>query len=286
MTNFGKLLSTIAASALLVFSLSACSGNNSSGQASANASSGAQSQASNGDNSSDDEAMRAQITQIIEQAANAEYGSVTFNVETKTSATSTSSVNGQQQQQTMTTTMTGEISKAGDAPSMHMRYQASSTQDPTRTEYDMYITPQERIVQQGEELYLDEMTQDDFNNYVKSITAATTFDEVNKLLELASECKKEEKDGETVISMTIDRNKLNESDLIDSTSLPEGTEIATLVASYSIDDQNRFKAVRLMSSTTGSPTYRVSQTYKFSNYDETTMPAWPDLEAYIAAHSY
>jgi len=267
----------VCVSAFLALGLAACSNANA-------ASSGSQS-ASQAASSSDAQTVtREDVEPVLHKAAEQTFSNVSFSVRTETTATGATS-NGVPQTQTMTSAMTGELDKAGDKPKMHMRYEAQSNTQLGKTMYDMYINSENLIVNQNEQLFVDAMTDETLNSYADSVTSVTTTKEIDSVLDMAASYKMEEKDGETTVSVTVDKDKLVESGQVDESSLPEGSSIATMVVNYNIGADGRFKTVRIMSSTTGTPTYRVHQTYQFSKYDETTLPEWPDLQAYVAKQS-
>ena len=229
-------------------------------------------------------ASREDVQALIDEALSKTYTNVTFAMETDTSATAT--VEGQMQQQTMYTSVKGEIDKGSDPVRMHMKFESYSNTAPGKTLYDMFVNGDEVIIQQGEDLFSDSLGDGGAAAYAESLTAVTSSEEISNMLDVAKNFKVEESDaGDTTITVTVDVNRLSETNLVDESSLPEGSSIATLVASYTLDTEHRFKSIRLMSSTAGTPTYRVSQMYRFSDYDATTLPEWPDLKAYIAKMS-
>ena len=224
--------------------------------------------------------LRDNIDAIIDEALATDFTSVAFSMKTETTATAV--VEGKTQQQSIESSTTGEWDKNPANPRLHMGYSARSNTELGVVTYDMYFENGILLVTQGDQIYRDELGPEGLENYTKSIMAVTSKEEIDQLLDVASDYKVEQKDGDTVVSITADVEKLENSELYDSSSLPEGSRIATLVASYTIDADNHFKTVRIMSSTSGTPTYRVTQTYRYSDYDNVEMPAWPDLKSYIA----
>ncbi len=229
---------------------------------------------------------REDVEKVLHKASEKTYGNMTFSVKNESTATGTAS-NGTMQTQTIKTTMTGQLDKSGEKPRIHLSYEARSSAELGITTYEMYIDSSNLVVSQNDQLYVDAMTDAMLNSYASSITSAMTTEEIDAMLDMTTGFKMEEADGETIVSLTIDKDKLAEASASASeeSSLPESTQIATMVVSYTVGTDGRFKTMRIMSSTTGSPTYRVHQTYQFSKYDETTMPEWPDLNAYVAQQS-
>lgn len=267
----------VCVSAFLALGLAACSNANA-------ASSGSQS-ASQAASSSDAQTVtREDVEPVLHKAAEQTFSNVSFSVRTETSATGATS-NGTPQTQTMTSAMTGELDKAGDKPKMHMRYEAQSNTQLGKTVYDMYINSENLIVNQNDQLFVDAMNDETLKSYADSVSSIITTKEIDAVLDTAASFKMEEKDGETTVSVTVDKDKLLESGQVDESSLPEGTSIATMVVSYVIGADGHYKTVRIMSSTSGTPTYRVHQTYQYSKYSETALPEWPDLQAYVAKQS-
>lgn len=259
----------------MALSLAACSNTDSTSDAAP---------ASEGAAAEETAVSREEVEPILNAAIEADYASVTFASRTDTSATGTSS-NGQSQTQTMRTSMRGELDRSGEAPALHIDYEAQSNMSLGKTQYEMFIDSENLIVSQGGQLYVDAMSEEVLDGYANSVTAVTSAEEIGSILDMAGGLKMEQVEGDTVITVTVDKDKLLESDLVDTSSLPETSQIATMVVNYVIDSDSRFKTVRLMSSTTGTPTYRVQQTYSFSKYDETELPEWPDLNAYAANQS-
>lgn len=261
--------------ALFAFALSACS----------NASAASSSAEAQENEAAEEHAVaREDVEDILHRAAETTFSNITFATKTETTATGASS-NGQQITQTIRTSMKGQLDKGGEKPKLHMSYEAQSNMELGKTTYEMFIDKDNLIVSQNEQLYVDAMTDEMLNSYADSVTSIMSADEIDSMLDMASNLKIQEGKDETTVTITIDKDKLIESEAVDESSLPETTQIATMVVSYTVDSDDRFKTVRLMSSTTGTPTYRVSQTYEFSNYDETTLPEWPDLDAYVAQQS-
>ena len=237
--------------------------------------------ASSGSVSATDDGVRAGIEEKLSAAHATSYDNVTFAMQTETSATGTGD-NDEIEQQAMTTSMNGELDKSGDKPAVHVSYEATSSTRLEKTAYDMFIDKDGMIISQAGLLFKEGLDDEALQGYASSVTAEATKEEASQLLDIASSFKMEESDGDTVITIVANADKLAESSLVDTSTLPEGASIATLVASYTIDSNNRFKAIRLMSSTTGSPTYRVDQSYRFTGYDETALPEWPDYSAFLA----
>ena len=270
MNGIAKVTCTVALFALLVCPLAACS--NSKAANSAEAAEATQL----------DEGMRAEIVSMIAKAREHSFTNVTFSMKTETTASMRDEKNNLQQQ-IITTDMTGQLDQSGETPVMHMGYEGTSSTKLEKTTYDMYIDKTGIVVSQQGQLFKNPIDDATLQGYASSITAIGAEDELNQLLDVASSYDLQKQDnGDTLITIVADVNKLAETTLVDMSSLPEGSSVATLVASYVIDPENHFKTVRLMSSTTGTPTYRVDQNYQFSNYDTTVMPEWPDLEAYYA----
>lgn len=250
------------------------------------AGSGSSSSSSTASEESDpgNEVSREEVEAILHKAAETTFSNVSFSVKTETTATGAAS-NGAPQTQTMLTTMSGELDKGGEKPRLHIGYEAQSTMQLGKTSYDMFIDSENLIVIQNEQPFVDAMADDMLNSYANSVTSVVSKEEIDAMLDMAASYKMQAADDETTVSLTIDNAKLAEATASDDSTLPTNTQVATMVVSYSIDADSRFKTVRLMSSTNGSPTYRVHQTYQFSKYDETTLPTWPDLSAYIAQRS-
>ena len=259
---------------IMAFILAACSNGNASSSAQQQEDSAAATQS----------ASREEVEAVLTKAAESKYKNVSFTNKVETTATA-AAANGAAQSQTIRTTTSGELDQSGDKPKLHMKYQAQSNVELGKTEYEMFIDDQHLIVNQKEQLYVDAMNEETLNSYASSITSLLSADEIGAILDMAGGFKMEASGDDTVVTVTVDKDKLAESAKVDDSSLPETTQIATMVVSYTIDSDDHFKAVRLMSSTTGTPTYRVNQTYQFSKYDETALPEWPDLNAYIAQQS-
>lgn len=275
MRNITRIILTTTVAALMACALSACA----NGNASSSSSSQGQTETAPANT-----VAREDVEPVLHKAAELAFSSVSFTVRTESTATGAAS-NGAVQSQTMTTAMIGELDKSGEKPKMHIRYEAQSNTQLGKTMYDMYIDSENLIVNQNEQLYVDAMTDETLSSYADSVTSVISTEEIDSVLDMAASFKMEEKDGETTVSITVDKDKLVETGTVDASSLPENTSIATMVVSYSIGADDRFKAVRIMSSTNGTPTYRVHQSYQFSNYDAATLPAWPDLQSYIANQS-
>lgn len=230
------------------------------------------------------EVSREEVEAVLNKAAETTFSTVTFSVKTETTATGPAS-DGTTQTQTMLTSMNGELDKGGEKPRLHIGYEAQSTMQLGKTSYDMFIDSSNLIVIQNEQPFVDAMTDDMLDSYANSVTSVISKEEIGAMLDMAASYKMEAAEDETTVSITIDKDKLAEATASEDSTLPESTQVATMVVSYSIGSDNRFKTVRLMSSTSGSPTYRVHQSYQFSKYDETTEPEWPDLSAYVAQQS-
>lgn len=270
MNKIAKTTCAIALLALLAYPLAACSG--SQGSKSGAASEG----------SPLDEGVREQIETVVAEARDAKFDNVTFDMRTETAVTSKDEEGNTQQQVTVTETK-GELDRSSEKPRLHMGYESSNNLQLEKTSYDMYMDEKALFIKQGEQLYKNEIDDATLQNYATSITSVGSETEIEELLNVASSYTIEEKEsGDTVITIVADVKKIEESSIIDTSSLPEGSSVATLVASYIIGPDSRFKSIRLMSSTTGAPTYRVDQSYQFSNYDTTVMPEWPDFTAYVA----
>lgn len=237
--------------------------------------------ASSGSASAADDSVRASIGEKLSAARATSYGNVTFAMQTESSATGTGE-NNEIERQTITTSMKGELDKSGDKPALHVSYESVSNTRLEKTAYDMFIDKNGMIISQAGLLFKEEVDDEALQGYVSSVTGKAIEEEASQLLDIASSFKMEESDGDTVITIVANADKVAELSLVDTSMLPEGVSIATLVASYTIDSNNRFKAIRLMSSTTGSPTYRVDQSYRFTGYDETALPEWPDYSAFLA----
>lgn len=270
MKIFRTTVAFVAAAILAASCLAACSGGNG----------GSSSQATSAQTTSGSTASREDVDAIVDAALATDFTSVAFSMKTETTATAV--VEGKTQQQSVETSTTGEWDKNPENPRLHMAYEGKSNTELGVVTYDMYFENGVMLVTQGSQIFRDELGAEGVENYTKSIMAVTSKDEINQLLDVASDYKIEQSSGDTTISVTADVDKLVNSELYDSSSLPEGSSIATLVASYTIDADNHFKTVRIMSSTSGTPTYRVAQTYRYYDYDSVEMPPWPDLKAYIA----
>ena len=227
---------------------------------------------------------REDVEKVLYKAADNTFTSVNVTTKTETSATGAAS-SGQQTTQTIKTATKGQLDGTGEKPKLHMDYEAQSNMELGKTSYEMFIDKDNLIVKQKEQLYVDAMSDETLDSYAKSVTSVLSTDEIKTMLDMASDYTIQEHEGDTTVTITVDKNKLLASEMVDDSSLPTNTEIATMVISYTVDSDDRFKSVRIMSSTSGSPTYRVSQTYEFSGYDKVTLPEWPDLNAYMAEMS-
>lgn len=276
MRNNIKPLLLTCVSVLLACSLFAC-GNNAS---SSSASSDSQEEAV----AEGQEVTREEVEEILYKASEATFTNVSFTTKTETTATG-ATANGVPQTQTIQTTMSGQFDKSGEKPKLHLNYSAVSTMELGKTGYEMFIDSENLIVKQNEQLFVDAMTDEMLNSYANSVTSVTSPDEIGSMLDMAASYKIAEDEDETTVSITIDKDKLAESGAVDESSLPDNNAISTMVMSYTVGPDDRFKTVRIMSSTSGTPTYRVHQSYQFSDYDNTALPEWPDLKAYIAERS-
>ncbi|MBQ9042985.1 MAG: hypothetical protein IJ111_09270 [Eggerthellaceae bacterium] len=274
MVKRARLIALTCLTALLALTLCACSNATASSDSAQQESEAAEEQT----------VSREDVEAILHKAAETTFTNVTFSMKTDTTATGAAS-NGQVQTQTMRTTTKGQLDKSGEKPKMHMSYEAQSSMQLGKTTYEMFIDSERLIVRQSEQLYVDAMTDSMLDSYAASVTSVMSADEIDAMLDMASGLKLQESDDETVVTITLDTDKLAEEQAVDDSSLPESTEISTMVVSYSVDPDDRIKTVRFMSSTTGTPTYRVNQTYEFSDYDSTALPEWPDLDAYVAQQS-
>jgi|GEM_PF-2531324 len=258
----------------LAFPLAACSapqGSNSGGGA-----------AGSSQETQLDEGAKASIVSKIGEAREHSFNNVTFDMTVET-AVAVRDDEGNLQQQINLIERKGELDQDPENPWMHMTYESSSNMELGKTVYEMFIDPTAMYMVQEGALYRNASDKSVVDTQVASITGIGSETEVNDLLDVAKSYEMQEQaNGDTLITITADVDKLIEKSLIDTSALPEGSSIATLVASYVISSDNHFKTVRLISSTSGSPTYRVDQTFKFSKYDETAKPEWPDIEAYTA----
>ena len=270
MNGIAKVTCTVALFALLACPLAACSNSKAANSAEA------------AETTQLNEGTRSEIVSMIAKARENSFTNVTFSMKTETIASMRDEKNNLQQQ-IINTDMTGQLDQSGETPVMHMGYEGTSSTKLEKTTYDMYIDKTGIVVSQQGQLFKNPIDDATLKGYASSITAIGAEEELNQLLDVASSYDLQKQDnGDTLITIVADVNKLAETTLVDMSSLPEGSSVATLVASYVIDPENHFKTVRLMSSTTGTPTYRVDQTFKFSKYDETAKPEWPDIEAYTA----
>ena len=277
MKTISKTILLACATALLAFALAACG---SSGQAESGASAGSASASSD----SAAQASREDVEPILLKAAEQPFSTVTFETETETTATGPDD-KGAMQTHSAITSLDGELDRSGDKPKMHMKHESMSTVELGRTEYDLFIDSESFIIKQGDELFTDQMTDEILDSYVDAATGAITVKEITEALDAAVNYKLAENNGETTVTVTIDPAKLSKTQAEDESPLPEGADITTMVASYTIDAEGRFKSVRIMTSTTGTPTYRTHQTCLYSGYDSTTLPEWPDLQAYVLEQS-
>lgn len=273
----------VAASALACCLFACSSPQGSQGSQESESSQGSlQSQSQQGSAASDEsgDELRESILAKLASARDASYDNATFGTKTETIVTEKDD-EGQDQQQIITSTMSGEIDRSGATPRVHMSYEETTSARLEKSTYDMFIDASGMIVKEGDALYKDEIDEESLQSYAASFSEIASEESVTELLDMSSDYNMTESDGETTITITMDVNKLEETPLVDISSLPEGSSIATFIASYSLDSENRLKAVRLSSSTTGYPTYRVDQKYWFSDYDTTVLPEWPDVDAYM-----
>ena len=219
-----------------------------------------------------DATTRAEIEQAFADVRANTYKNVTFSTESKTTATGTE--DGKVVQQGVTTKMKGELKHGKKKDAMHINYEMTSTTQPEKVAYEMYIKGDEIIVKQDGKLYVVGEDSQKPEDYISAIEDIVSEERIAELLDIASSCKIE-RGEETTITITADPKKLSDTSFVDLSSLPEGTEMATLVANYVISNDNRLKSARIMSSTAGMPTYRVNQKYSLSKYGETKMPDWP-----------
>lgn len=227
---------------------------------------------------------REDVEPILNKAAAQEFTNVAFTMKTETTATGGAS-NGAAQSQTVISTTTGQLDRSGEKPKLHMSYEAMSNMQLGRTTYEMFIDSSNLIVKQNEQLYVDAMTDQMLESYAASATSIIEPDEIESVLDMAASYKLTEEEGATTVSVTVDKNKLMEAAADSGAEMPENSSVATMVVSYTVGSDDRFKAVRIMSSTSGSPTYRVHQTYQYADYNTTALPEWPDLQAYVAERS-
>lgn len=283
MRAFAKNLLLACVAAALALTLAACGGAEQAGSAST----GASSTSGNASDASGQAVSREDVEPILNAAANQAFSNVTFAVETETTATLPDD-KGVMQTNSATTSIKGELDRSGDAPKMHMSFVASSTVELGRTAYELFIDSDALLIKQGDELYSDTMTDDMLNSYADSVTGIITIDEIAKMLDAAASYKMSKSGDETTITVTVDVSKLpkeQEADSEDESALPDGTDLATMIASYTIGSDGRFKTVLIISSTEGASAFRMHQAYRYSGYDETTLPDWPDLQAYILEQS-
>ena len=281
-TSLGRLWVVLAAAVLAVALLTGCGANPQSQESQAasglaGASGASASAAAPGPLDPD---VRADIEQALKAARENTYENVTFSMNLRTMAIGRDQ--GRVSQQVVQTTMKGELSRAKDNNAMHFAYDMRSSTQPTVIAYDMYINKDGTLVKQDGKIYVAGDDAADPKQYIDSVTGVASEEEVKQLLDAASEYKIERGD-DTVITVTAKASKLADSAFVDTQSLPEGSTMATLVVSYTISADNHFKAIRMMSSTSGTPTYRVNQSYEFSKYDKTEMPEWPSLADQVAA---
>ena len=263
------------ASGLLAFALVACG---KTGQASTAASGGASGAEGQGGSREDVEA-------ILNQAANQPFSTVTFKITTSTSTTVPDD-EGVMQTQSADTATTGELDQSGDKPAMHMSYRATSTVELGRTEYELFVNSERLIAKEGDQLYVEEMDDEALYSYSQSVTSAISREEIEAMLDVAASFEISESDGETTVTITADPAKLADSqEQIGESDLPENSTIATMVISYTIGTDGHFKTVRTISSLDSEPIYHMNQTCQYSNYDATSLPEWPDLQAYILEQS-
>ena len=276
MKTFAKKTLLVLAVGLLTFALAACG----AGQAeSASGASGTSGTAAGAEQA----VSREDVEPILYAAAEKQFSNVAFSMENETVATGPDK-DGAMQTQTATARTVGEIDFSGDKPRAHMTYTASSTAELGRTEYELFVDSESLIVRQDDQLFTDTMTDEMLESYTGAVTSVITREEIENMLDMASGFKLQEADGETTVSITVDVSKLPEEES-DTAAASEDIEIETMVASYTIGADGRFKTVLVITSTGGTPTYRMHQTYRYSGYDETTLPDWPDLQAYILEQS-
>lgn len=292
-------------------------------------------------------ATREDVEAVLLAASQKTFSNVAFELRTETSAVGPGQ-DGTMQSQMIKTSTIGELDQSGERPRLHMKYSAQSSMELGKVTYEMFISSENLIVNQNDQLYVDAMTDEALNSYVNSVVNVTAEEGIASMLDAAANYKIEETDGQTNVTITVDLDKAQQtaaeeadavaetetataeteaaasgeaesasaeaasvasaeataasagsasaeaasatsSDSADPASaddaMPAGTEMASIVVCYSIGEDGRFKSVRVVSSTTGTPTYHSKQTYKFTDYDTTTLPEWPDLKAYVAERS-
>ena len=252
----------------------------SSAAAGATATAEAGSSAADGASSASSDAADEQARSLLETALAKSFSSVSFDTRTEASATGVS--DGQMQQQTMTETSQGELERSDVDVRMHMHNTHVSTSQLERSSYDLYLSPGELIASQNDQLFGEELTDEDLDSFVEQAIGPLVSEKALALVDCAYECSAKESDGKTVVSLAIDPARLPAESLANSSALPDGAAIATLVASFSIDETDRIDTVRIIGGTTGTPSYHITQTYRYFAYDETELPAWPDVQAYLA----
>ena len=230
------------------------------------------------------EITREEAAAIVADALAQDFDTVRYEMVTRTTAAAT--VEGRPATQEVKTSMKGELSKAEGDPWAHLSYEAQSSDRRANTKQEIYVADDYSFIVQDDEMYESPIAAGEASAYVQSLMQITTQEEFEKLLDVALECELETGvEGEKVVSITADVNRLDELELVDTSSLPKGSTVSSLVVRYGFDEENRFKSVRITSNTNGSPTYWVHQTYKFSDYNEVEKPEWPDYEAYILERS-
>lgn len=215
------------------------------------------------------------VRALLASATEQPYSNLSFDIDADTIASAV--IEGERKQQSITISTTGELDTSGDAPRMHISYKSVSTAYLERNTYDMYLSDEGLIAEQKGRLYLDKPEAAVIDEYANSITSVISPEYAEKILGVAGSWKVEEKDDKTVITITADKELLKEADLIDTSHMEEDVEPATFVVSFSLGDDGRFDTVRVMNSTAGVPEYRQTQTYRYSAYDQTELPEWPDV---------
>ena len=267
--------------AVLACMLAGCGGSqaqSASGSASVASSAGSGASAASGESGS---SVRAEIEDVMAQVRATAYKNLTFKMHTETSVTGTND-EGRAVKQTVTTTMDGEFAKNKKKPKMHLNYENRSNTRPSKTVYEVFADSDGVLIVQDGQVYTTDPKETKTKDYTSLVTDLVSKKEIASLLDVAKDCKIEHSgegdDVVTTITITADAAKLAESDFVDTASLPEHASIASMVANYVIDSDNHLKTVRFLSSTSGTPTYRVKQTYSLSKYDKTKLPDWPSAE--------
>jgi len=267
----GKLFRAVAVlllGALLALPIAGCSSSgNSSGASSASV------QAS----SVSADAIKERLTAAFDN----DYTSVTFAMTATTSATGRVTNPDTNLSQTTTqsveTVMAGELVKTDSGNAMHVNYKVTSTSSFDRTEFEMWLQDGIATIVQDEIVYKEPLEGTNMDTFFESAMTVVSAEQSDKILDMATSFKMEEtEDGNTVITVTADPTKLAESGLIDTSSLPEGTQISSMVMNFTIGPDDHFKTVRMMARTNGSPSYSVYQVCSYTNYDQSQIPEAPE----------